>query len=61
MYETSTPLGAADLEVIGTPMVGNIGNFFGSGASAGNSPKSTSEALRVALVSDEKWLEMRHL
>jgi hypothetical protein len=24
-------------------------------------PHATSEALRVALVSDEKWLEMRHL
>jgi site-specific recombinase XerD len=33
----------------------------GSGASADNSPNSTSEALRVALVSDEKWLEMSHL
>jgi hypothetical protein len=33
----------------------------GSGASADNSLNSTSEALWVALVSDEKWLEMRHL
>jgi hypothetical protein len=32
-----------------------------SGASSDNSSNSTSDALRVALVSDEEWLEMRHL